>query len=34
MLFILATAIILWKKYDITPEKVKANQEKIKEMGL
>jgi len=34
MLFILAAAIILWKRYDLTQEKVKANQEKIKEMGL
>ena len=34
MLFILASVIILWKFYDITPEKAKANREKIKELGL
>ena len=26
--------IVFWLKYDLTPEKVKANQEKIKEMGI
>ncbi len=34
MLFMLASVIFLWKGYDLTSEKVKANQEKLKEMGL
>ncbi len=34
MLFMLVSVILLWKGYDLTPEKVKANQEKIKEMSL
>ena len=34
MLFMLVSVILLLKGYDLVPEKVKANQEKIKEMGL
>ena len=34
MLFMLASVILLWRGYDLTSEKVKANQEKVKEMGL
>jgi GPH family glycoside/pentoside/hexuronide:cation symporter len=34
MLFMLAAVILLWRGYDLTAEKVKVNQEKVKEMGL
>ncbi len=34
MIFMLVSVILLWKGYDLVPEKVKAHQEKIKEMGL
>ncbi|MFX1338351.1 MAG: MFS transporter [Promethearchaeota archaeon] len=34
MLFMIVSVFLLWKGYDLVPEKVKANQEKIKEMGL
>ena len=34
MLFMLASVIVLWKGYDITKEKAKATQEKLKELGL
>ncbi len=34
MILIVIGIIIFWLKYDLTPDKVKANQEKIKEMGL
>jgi len=33
-IFILIGAIIFWAWYKLTPDKVQANQEKIKEMGL
>lgn len=34
MILMLLGMIIFWKWYDLTPEKVKANQIKIKELGL
>jgi GPH family glycoside/pentoside/hexuronide:cation symporter len=34
MIFMLLGMIIFWKWYDLTPEKVKANQIKVKELGL
>ena len=34
LLFMLVSVILLWKGYDLVPEKVKAHQERIKEMGL
>lgn len=34
MILILLGTIIFWKWYDLTPEKVEINQEKVKEMGL
>jgi GPH family glycoside/pentoside/hexuronide:cation symporter len=33
-ILILIGALIFWKYYKLTPEKVRANQEKIKEMGI
>ena len=34
MILILLGTIIFWKWYDLTPEKAKINQEKVKEMDL
>jgi len=34
MIFMLISTIIMWKFYKLTPEKVKINREKIKELGL
>lgn len=34
MIFMLLGMIIFWKWYDLIPEKVKANQNKVKELGL
>ncbi len=34
MIFMLIATIIFWKWYKLTPDKVKSNQEKIKELGL
>jgi Na+/melibiose symporter-like transporter len=34
MIFMLVATIIFWKWYNLTPEKVKMNQDKIKELGL
>ena len=34
LLFMLAAVIIFWKWYDLTPDKVKINQDKVKELGL
>jgi GPH family glycoside/pentoside/hexuronide:cation symporter len=33
-IFMLLAALIFWKWYDLTPERVKANQDKVKEIGL
>lgn len=33
-IFVLITIFIFWKWYDLTPDKVAANQEKLKELGL
>jgi hypothetical protein len=34
MIFMLASVIILWKKYDITRDKAMATREKLKELGF
>ncbi len=34
MIFMLIGCIIFWKWYDLTPDKVKINQDKVKELGL
>ena len=34
MIFMLISVILLWKGYDLTADKVKLNQEKVKELGL
>jgi len=34
MIFILMTGLILWKFYNLTPEKVKENKEKLAQLGL
>jgi Na+/melibiose symporter-like transporter len=34
MIFMFIGSLILWKFYDLTPEKVKINKEKLAEMGL
>lgn len=34
MIFMLIAVLILWKFYDLTPEKAKANQDKVTELGL
>lgn len=34
MIFILLATIIIWKWYDLTPERVEINQRRIKELGL
>ncbi len=33
-IFVIIGALVFWKWYKLTPEKVQANQEKIKEMGI
>ena len=33
-ILVLITILLFWKFYDLTPDKVKANKEKLKEMGL
>jgi len=33
-IFIFIGALILWKWYDLTPEKIQANQAKLVELGL
>ena len=33
-IFVLITIILFWKFYDLTPEKVAQNKEKLKELGL
>ena len=34
MIFMFIGSFILWKYYDLTPEKVKINKEKLAELGL
>jgi len=34
MIFMLICVLLLWKFYDLTPDRVKANQDKVKELGL
>jgi len=34
MAFMAVAMLIFWRWYDLTPDKVKANREKIKELGL
>jgi GPH family glycoside/pentoside/hexuronide:cation symporter len=34
MIFILIGALVFWRFYNLTPEKIKENNEKLKEMGL
>jgi len=34
MIYMLIGCIIFWKFYDLTPEKAKINQEKLRELGL
>ena len=34
MVFMLIAVLLLWKFYDLTPDKVKANQDKVTELGL
>ena len=33
-IFVLFTVILFWKYYDLTPERVKANREKLEELGI
>ena len=33
-IFVIIGALVFWKWYKLTPEKVRENQEKIKEMGI
>ena len=34
MIFMFIACMIFWKWYDLTPDKVKINQDKVKELGL
>ncbi|GAG85351.1 unnamed protein product, partial [marine sediment metagenome] len=34
MIFMLISTLVLWKYYDLTPEKVKIFKEKLEQLGL